>query len=309
VGWNDPLMPDTAEKTAPDAGATSLPKRGDKTAPWLMTDADLARVIGEDKQLAQRTAWPIAAVLVVAAAGLATAAFRIDLPGSGVPLASMLIVSAFLLIAALIVPMIVFGLHRSRRRRWQRRERECRELAHIAKTIHDSALGDLITFNFRLMDRFVAVAVTQSQRSYLACLGAATAGLLVLLAGATAALTVHGLANQITAGALTALGAGVGSYLSVSFLRPFEMTSKQMSYYYGQPLVHCYLLHAEWLGKRFEKDADPVNKWTVRNELIRAALNAAQNAQDHLLDLQLGSEKVAAPAPLNGHQPFSTMPD
>jgi hypothetical protein len=236
------------------------------------------------------------------------AAFRLEQRAVGVPLASMLIVSAFFLVGALVVPMVAFGLHRARRRRWERRERECRELAHIAETINDPALGELVTFNFRLMDRFVAVAITQSRTSYLACVGTATAGLLVLLAGATAALTVQGLTNQITAGALTAVGAAVSSYLSVSFLRPFEMTSKQMSYYYGQPLVHCYLLHAEWLGKRFEEDADPANRWKVRHELIRAALNAGQIAQNHLLDLQLGVEKPAAPAPPNGNKPVSAIP-
>jgi len=285
-----------------------MPDTDAKTTPWLMSDADLKRVIRDDARLARRTAWTIAAVLVLVSVGLAAAAFQIDRRAFGVPLASMLVVSAFLLVTALLVPMVVFGLHRARRRRWERRERECRELAHIAETINDPALGDLITFNFRLMDRFVAVAITQSRTSYLACLGAATAGLLVLLAGATTALTVHGLTNQITVGALTAVGAGVSSYLSVSFLRPLEMTSRQMSYYYGQPLVHCYLLHAEWLGKRFEEDADPANRWKVRHELIRAALNAGQNAQDHLLDLQLGVEKLAAPAPANGNKPASAIP-
>lgn len=280
-----------------------MPDTDAKTSPWLMSDADLKRVIRGDKRLARWTAWPVATVLVLASVGLATASFRIDRQAFGVPLASMLVVSAFLLVAAVVAPMIIFGLHRARQRRWERRERECRELAHIAKTIKDPALGDLVTFNFRLMDRFFAVAIAQSRTSYLACLGAATAGLLVLLVGATTALTVHGLASQITAGALTAVGAGVGSYLSVSFLRPFEMTSRQMSYYYGQPLVHCYLLHAEWLGERFEEDADPANRWKVRHELIRAALRASQNAQDHLLDLQLGVPKVGAQASPNGNKP------
>jgi hypothetical protein len=285
-----------------------MPDTDAATSPWLMSDADLNRVVRRDKRLARWTGWPVAAVLVLASAGLAAASFRIDREAFGVPLASMLVVSAFLLVAAVVVPIVIFALHRARQRRWERRERECRELAHIAKTIKDPALGDLVTFNFRLMDRFVAVAITQSRTSYLACLGAATAGLLVLLVGATTALTVHGLANQITASALTAVGVGVGSYLSVSFLRPFEMTSKQMSYYYGQPLVHCYLLHAEWLGERFEEDADPANRWKVRHELIRAALSAGQSAQDHLLDLQLGVEKLAAQASPNGNKPVSAIP-
>jgi hypothetical protein len=130
--------------------------------------------------------------------------------------------------------------------------------------------------------------------------------LFVLLVGATTALTVHGLASQIMAGTLTAIGAGVSSYLSVSFLRPFEMTSKQMSYYCGQPLVHCYLLHAEWLGERFEEDADPANRWKIRHELIRAVLDASKNAQDHLLGLQLGVEKP--PPHANGNQRVAAVP-
>ncbi|WP_143235175.1 TRADD-N-associated membrane domain-containing protein [Paractinoplanes atraurantiacus] len=165
------------------------------------------------------------------------------------------------------------------------------------------------------MDRFVAVAITQSRTSYLACLGAATAGLLVLLVGATTALSVDGLAGQITAGVLTAVGAGLSSFLSVVFLRPFQMTSKQMSYYYGQPLVHCYLLHAEWLAERFDEESQPAARGQFRHELIRAALDAARNAQDHLLDLQLGVEKTGASvipavdARRNGKIPASIIPD
>jgi hypothetical protein len=120
--------------------------------------------------------------------------------------------------------------------------------------------------------------------------------LLVLLVGATTVLAVQGIAGQIIAGALTAVGAALSSYLSVTFLRTFQMTSKQMSYYYGQPLVHCYLLHAEWLGERFEQDADPTNRWKMRHQLIRATLDASRNAQDHLLDLQLGAKTVMMPA-------------
>jgi hypothetical protein len=68
-------------------------------------------------------------------------------------------------------------------------------------------------------------------------------------------------------------------------LRTFEMTSRQMSYYYGQPLVHCYLLHAEWLAERFGEDAEPAFLTGMRKDLVRAALDAGRHAQDHLLDL------------------------
>jgi hypothetical protein len=65
-----------------------------------------------------------------------------------------------------------------------------------------------------------------------------------------------------------------------------------MSYYYGQPLVHCYLLHAEWLAERFSEDAEPSFVSSTRRELIRAALNASRQAQDHLLDLQRATSSI-----------------
>jgi hypothetical protein len=263
--------------------------------PWLMTDTTLHRVIDDDKRRSGRTAVALSVVSAVAAAGLTVCALVVDQQSYGVPIASMLIVAGFLVIAAVVLPVLVLGLHRARKRRWESRQRECRELAAIADTINDPALGHLISFNFRLMDRFAAVAIEQARASYLACSVAGTAALLVLLAGATTVLTVHGMTGQIIAGTLTAVGAALSSYLSVTFLRTFQMTSKQMSYYYGQPLVHCYLLHAEWLGKRFEEDADPTNRWKIRHQLIHAVLDASRNAQDHLLDLQLGTKTVLAP--------------
>jgi len=47
------------------------------------------------------------------------------------------------------------------------------------------ALGKLISFNFRLMDRFVAVARGQAKAAYFFCAASASAALLVLLAGTT----------------------------------------------------------------------------------------------------------------------------
>jgi hypothetical protein len=222
-----------------------------------------------------------------ASVGLTTVAFLIDRKSYGVPVASMLIVAGFCLVSAVVGPLVVLALHRARTRRWKQRQRECQELAAIVGKIKDPALGPLISFNFRLMDRFIAVAIGQARASYVACSVAAAAALLVLLAGTATVLAISSVGGQVTAGLLTAAGAALSGYLSVTFLRTFELTSKQMSYYYGQPLVHCYLLHAEWLGERFEADADPVNRWAIRHRLIRAALGASHNAQNHLLDLQL----------------------
>lgn len=88
-------------------------------------------------------------------------------------------------------------------------------------------------------------------------------------------LAIPDLAAQITTGALTTAGAALSGYLSVTFLKTFAMTSKQMSYYYGQPLVHCYLLHAEWLTDRFDPQTDATTRTAVDRELIHAALEPA----------------------------------
>jgi hypothetical protein len=50
-----------------------------------------------------------------------------------------------------------------------------------------------------------------------------------------------------------------------------------MNFYYGQPLVHCYLLHAEWLAQRDVRGE--------KSKLVDATLEAGRDAQVHLLDL------------------------
>jgi hypothetical protein len=73
------------------------------------------------------------------------------------------------------------------------------------------------------------------------------------------------------------------------------MTSRQMSYYYGQPLVHCYLLHAEWLtlmsGETLGKEVEA----ELLRKVVDASIQAGANAQDHLLGLhELESRRAAA---------------
>jgi hypothetical protein len=284
-----PSMTETEEKTEEKKAANK---------PWIITTAELNRVIREDRNRTRRLASLLAFALVAAAAGLVVGAVLLDREAYAVPSALIAIAAAFFVAGGLVAPAAVFALHRGRTRRWKQRQRECLELATITRGIKAPALGNLISFNFRLMDRFTAVAIGQARASYAACLAAAVAALFVLLLGATVVMMVDALGGQVALGVLTAVGAALASYISVTFLRTFELTSKQMSYYYGQPLVHCYLLHAEWLGERFEKDADAANRWKIRYRLIDAALNASRNAQNHLLDLQLPApRRQQAPVP------------
>ena len=69
-------------------------------------------------------------------------------------------------------------------------------------------------------------------------------------------------------------------------MRTYDATSRHMSYYYGQPLVHCYLLHAEWLAERSYDQMQPADVLRIRRDLIHATLGASRNAQQQLFDLQ-----------------------
>jgi MFS family permease len=260
--------------------------RDDWHASWLMTQQQLDRVINADRRRSRAASMLTSAACVLTAAGLAVGAMLTDRWAHGAPAAAALIVAAFCALSSVIAPLVLGSMQRTRARRWRQRQRECQELAAIISDIRDPALGKLVSFNFRLMDRFVAVALGQARASFVACCVAGAAALLVLLAGTATVLAAHGTGTQATAGGLTVAGAALSGFLGVTFLRTFEMTSRQMSYYYGQPLVHCYLLHGEWLAERFEKGADPDAVWQMRHELIRAAINAGHNAQNHLLDLQ-----------------------
>ena len=72
-----------------------------------------------------------------------------------------------------------------------------------------------------------------------------------------------------------------------------------MSYYYGQPLVHCYLLHAEWLTLMLAEKPE----WRVHadlwREVVAASIQAGENAQNHLLSMQ---EYASGARPDHRHQ-------
>lgn len=165
-------------------------------------------------------------------------------------------------------------------------DRDCKELNRALEHIKDRTLRGLAQANFKQMRTFTVIAQRQARMSYHASLVAAAASLFVLVSGAavTTGLTVT--PAKIAAGTLTAAGAVLSGFLAATFLKTYAMASRQMSYYYGQPLVHCYLLHAEWLTSmaedRFEKDTE----FLLWKEVITASIKASCNAQNHLLSMQ-----------------------
>ena len=79
----------------------------------------------------------------------------------------------------------------------------------------------------------------------------------------------------------------MSGFLSATFLKTYEMAARQMSYYYGQPLVHCYLLHSEWLTLMLTKHPEWKEDISLWQKVIDAAIQASKNAQNHLLSMQV----------------------
>ena len=224
----------------------------------------------------------LAAILAVVLAGAAVGLLWIGIAGVPQPLerldASGLWPALFLLVAAVVAPTAILFSQKYRGRQAQQSQREIERLAELSIHIEkDEALADLLSFNFELMDRFVGVALTQARAAYAFCAVASSAALLVLLGGTAAVLSASGTGTQVTVAALTGVGTLLSGFIAHTFQRQYAAATRQMSFYYGQPLVHCYLLHAEWLAQR-EADEE-------KTELVAATLEAGRFAQLHLADL------------------------
>lgn len=159
-------------------------------------------------------------------------------------------------------------------------EEEADELEHAG----GAALGPYMAFSHRQMTRFECVALTQANLSHIASLLAAGLGFVVLTGGAWITLT-HASGDATVAGAImTGVGTALSGFLSVTFLRTFEITTEQMSYYYGQPMVNCYLLHAERLLERCDRGLGADQRRQDVQEVVTTILDVATTAQSHLLD-------------------------
>ncbi|MGC1283158.1 MAG: hypothetical protein WA895_09520 [Streptosporangiaceae bacterium] len=163
---------------------------------------------------------------------------------------------------------------------------DCGDLYWALSKVKDDTLRGLAWVNFKQLRTFTVIAQRQTRMSYYASITAAAVAFLVLTSGAAVAIGLPTTAAKITAGTLATVGTVLSGFLAKTFLKAYQMASRQMSYYYGQPLVHCYLLHAEWLaleaGERFGGEAE-LHLW---HEVIDASIKASAHAQDHLLSMR-----------------------
>lgn len=209
------------------------------------------------------------------------------------------VISAFSLICSVAVPLGILRESGLRADDEWKCERDCNQLDRALGRIGDKTLSGLARANFKQMRAFTVIAQRQARMSFYASLTASGIALFILIAGAAAANGLTATPAKITAGSLAAAGAALSGFLAKTFLNSYSMAARQMSYYYGQPLVHCYLLHAEWLMSMAEKSSGDEATFRLWQQIIEASLKAGTVAQDHLLTMQAGPQahaRRAAPA-------------
>jgi hypothetical protein len=165
-------------------------------------------------------------------------------------------------------------------------EEDCLDLYWALNGISDRTLKRLAWVNFKQLRGFTRIAQRQARMSYYASLAAAAISLLVLASGAAVAVDLPTTTAKVTAGTLATAGTVLSGFLVKTFLTSYQMASRQMSYYYGQPLVHCYLLHAEWLASAGRKEFGSEERRFLLEKLIDASIQRSAAAQDHLLSMQ-----------------------
>jgi hypothetical protein len=241
-------------------------------------------------------AWLLALVLLVVAGATVTVGGFVVPSRSYSGLApACYVVGAFFFIAAVVIPAGISREMTIEAAEHDSCERDCRRLKKALSRMSEETLRDLMVANFRQMRTFTKIAQRQARMSYYASLIGASVSLLILAAGAAVTVGLTATPAKVTVGCLAGAGTALSVFLSRTFLRTYEMTSRQMSYYYGQPLVHCYLLHAEWLTAQVAmQEPDQAARLRLWHKAIQATIQASVNAQDHLFTL---NETATVPRP------------
>jgi VIT1/CCC1 family predicted Fe2+/Mn2+ transporter len=275
--------------TRSDSRVTTAMAAGEKSEPaGAQPKSDrtvLDRRIATDKRDSRWFAGLVFGAFFLGAACMSLLAFMLRAGWRTAPLAvGVALLADFLLLVAFVGPLVVIALRRIRSRHAEFSQDDFDLIDKAVAEVHDSALGQLISFNFRVMDRFVSLALAQAKAAYIFCAAASSAALLVLLAGATCVITADTVSAKVMVAILSGLGATLSAYIGSTFIKALTITSSHAAYYYGQPLVHCYLLHAEWLAERVGNDRATIPT-DLRDRLVRDTLGAGRNAQNQLFEL------------------------
>jgi len=145
---------------------------------------------------------------------------------------------------------------RRARRLLREREEEARKKAREASDELSDALDltGLLKANRKQMEAYDELARVQSRESFRNSQIAMAIGLAVLVFGALAVILVNDTASKITTATLTGLGGLLSGYISRTFLRVYERSQQQLTFFFQQPLVNSYILAADRMIERMASD-------------------------------------------------------
>lgn len=253
------------------------------TPPSLLEGSD---EIQRSKRVAAAAGLLSAALFLVAVAATVGGASLLRSHASGWLVPAAFVTGAFFFISSVVVPLGVLRESGIEAHEKENCRKDCRDLLWALEGIGDGTLKRLAWINFQQLRAYSAIAQKQARMSYYASLAAAAISLLTLASGAAVAIGLSATTAKVTVGALAAAGSVLSGFLVKVFLESYQMASRQMSYYYGQPLVHCYLMHAQWLASEAREHSGDEAESGLWQKVVEASIKASANAQDHLLSMQ-----------------------
>jgi Flp pilus assembly protein TadB len=170
------------------------------------------------------------------------------------------------LVIAFAVPTITRA-HRILRKREQAAREKAKEATDELADATD--LGDLLRANRKQMEAYDELARVQSRESFRNSQIAMAVGLLVIVGGAGVVLTVSTTPSKVAVATLTGLAGALSGYMSKTFLRVYERTQQQLTFFFQQPLINSYILAADRLVENIDEGAA---KDTQRSRVVEHVL-------------------------------------
>jgi hypothetical protein len=237
-------------------------------------DTSFAAGIKTNREFSRSSLMGLTLLLILAAAGVVAYFLFSQHPSR--PLAAWLTIFAGL--ALCIGISWLFLVMRSRAIKATRQAEE--EQQDRERASESGITGeDVRARNQRRIDEYNKIAWAQARGSYRNSQIAMSIGLALLVGGVVATILETQTAAQVVVGSLAGLGSAVSAYLGATFIRTYNEAINQMNYYYGQPLVHSYLLEAERMSMGIPPDA----RNEVMTKVIDATLAGAADAGKALI--------------------------
>jgi hypothetical protein len=227
-----------------------------------------------------------AVLLLIAVAATAGGGSLLQSHASGWLVPAAFVTGAFFFISSVVIPLGVLRESSIEAHEKENCSNDCDDLLWALGGIQDHTLKGLAWINFKQLRTFSVIAQKQARMSYYASLAAASISLLALTSGAAVAIGLSATTAKLTVSALATAGSVLSGFLAKTFLESYQLASRQMSYYYGQPLVHCYLLHAQWLASEAHQHSGDKTEVSLWEKVVDATITASASAQEHLSNMQ-----------------------